>query len=135
MPEHGLEQAAVADDVGKRSGLDVRLALEQLVAEPVENRVGHLVQGNVDLRAMGWLLLGSVPGILIASQFTVRIPDRALRLGLAGVLALSGVKLLNVPESGWVIAIGLAAGFVAFATWAINAWVNRPKPVPARSFE
>jgi hypothetical protein len=97
--------------------------------------VGHLVQGNVDLHAMAWLLLGSVPGILIASQFTVRIPDRALRLALAGVLALSGVKLLNVPESNWVIAIGLAALFVAFATWAVNSWLNRPKPVPAGGFD
>src|SRR5919198_200683 len=36
--------------------------------------VGHLVAGNVDLHAMGWLLLGSVPGIWIASRFTLRLP-------------------------------------------------------------
>jgi hypothetical protein len=84
---------------------------------------------------MGWLLLGSVPGILIASQFTVRIPDRALRLALAGVLALSGVKLLNVPESNWLIAVGFVAGFAAFATWAVNAWLKRPRPLPARGFD
>jgi uncharacterized protein len=97
--------------------------------------IGHLVQGNVDLHAMAWLLVGSVPGILIASQFTVRLPDRALRLALAGVLALSGIKLLNVPESSWVIAVGLAAGAVAFLTWGVTAWVNRPRPLPARGFE
>jgi uncharacterized membrane protein YfcA len=97
--------------------------------------IGHLLHGNVDLHAMGWLLLGSVPGILIASQFTVRLPDNALRLGLAGVLALSGIKLLNVPESSWVIAFGLGAGIVAFATWGVNAWLNRPRPVPARGFD
>ena len=95
--------------------------------------VGHLVQGNVDLHAMAWLLLGSVPGILIASQFTLRIPERALRLALAGVLALSGVKLLNVPASNWVIAIGLTALFAALAAGGINAWVNRPRPLPART--
>src|SRR5580765_6500333 len=78
---------------------------------------GHLIQGNVDLHAMAWLLLGSVPGILIASQFTLRIPERALRLTLAGVLALSGVKLLNVPASNWVIAIGLGVGLTAFVVW------------------
>jgi hypothetical protein len=84
---------------------------------------------------MGWLLLGSVPGILIASQFTLRIPDRALRLALAGVLALSGVKLLNVPESNWVIAVGLALGLFAFAAWGVNTWLNRPRPLPARGFD
>jgi len=96
---------------------------------------GHLVQGNVDLHAMAWLLLGSVPGILITSQFTLRIPERALRLALVGVLALSGVKLLNVPASNWVIALGLTAIFAGLAAWGVNAWMNRPRPVPARTFD
>src|ERR1051326_6667716 len=33
---------------------------------------GHLVQGNVDLHAMAWLLLGSIPGVLISSKLTLR---------------------------------------------------------------
>ena len=81
--------------------------------------MGHLVQGNVDLRAMAWLLLGSIPGIWIASRFTVRLPQDALRLALAGVLALSGIKLLDVPESSYVIAVGLALGLAAFAFWLV----------------
>ncbi len=79
--------------------------------------LGHLVQGNVDLHAMSWLLLGSIPGIWISSRFTLHIPQDALRLGLAGVLALSGVKLLNVPGSSYVIAIGLGVGLTAFVVW------------------
>jgi uncharacterized membrane protein YfcA len=79
--------------------------------------LGHLLQGNVDLHAMGWLLLGSIPGIWISSRFTLQIPQDALRLALAGVLALSGVKLLNVPDAGYVIAIGFALGLIAFVVW------------------
>ncbi|HEX9379491.1 MAG TPA: sulfite exporter TauE/SafE family protein [Gaiellaceae bacterium] len=79
--------------------------------------LGHLLQGNVDLHAMGWLLLGSIPGIWISSRFTLHIPQDALRLGLAGVLALSGVKLLNVPAASYVIAIGLGVGLTAFVVW------------------
>ena len=79
--------------------------------------LGHLLQGNVDLHAMGWLLLGSIPGIWISSRFTLHIPQDALRLGLAGVLALSGVKLLNVPAASYVIAIGLGIGLTAFVVW------------------
>jgi uncharacterized protein len=79
--------------------------------------LGHLVQGNVDLHAMGWLLLGSIPGIWISSRFTLHIPQDALRLGLAGVLALSGVKLLNVPAATYVIAIGLGVMLTAFVVW------------------
>jgi hypothetical protein len=97
--------------------------------------IGHLVQGNVDLHATAWLLLGSIPGILIASQFTIRIPDRVLRLALALVLGLSGIKLLEVPESSWVVAFGLGGGLVALAAWGVNAWLNRPRPLPARSLE
>src|ERR671929_832312 len=37
---------------------------------------GHLFAGNVDLHAMAWLLVGSIPGILIGSQLTLRMADR-----------------------------------------------------------
>jgi uncharacterized membrane protein YfcA len=80
---------------------------------------GHLVHGNVDLHAMAWLLLGSIPGIWISSRYTLHLPQDALRLGLAGVLALSGIKLLNVPQSSYVIAVGLGLGLAAFAVWLL----------------
>ena len=80
---------------------------------------GHLVAGNVDLRTMGWLLTGSVPGVLISSQFTLKVPDRALRLGLATVLMLSGVKLIDFPGADYVIAAGAIAAGAAFAVWGL----------------
>jgi hypothetical protein len=97
--------------------------------------VGHLAQGNVDLHAMAWLLLGSVPGIWIASRFTLRLPDDALRLALAGVLALSGVKLLNVPEANWVITAGLVIGATLFVPWVVRTYFPRSRALPARSFD
>jgi uncharacterized membrane protein YfcA len=97
--------------------------------------LGHLAQGNVDLRAIVWLLLGSIPGIWIASRFTVRLPQNALRLALAGVLLLSGVKLLNVPESNYVIAAGLGAGAIAFTLWGISAWRARPRAAVVHTAE
>jgi uncharacterized protein len=96
---------------------------------------GHLIRGNVDLHAMGWLLIGSVPGILISSKFTVRIPDDVLRLGLAGVLALSGLKLLNVPEAKWVLSIGLAVVLGGLIVYGVNALLSPPRAKPARSFD
>jgi uncharacterized membrane protein YfcA len=96
---------------------------------------GHLIRGNVDLHAMGWLLVGSIPGILLASKFTVRIPDDVLRLGLAGVLALSGLKLLEVPEAKWVLGIGLVLVLGGLCAYGINAWLARPRPATARGFD
>ncbi|MBD0347620.1 MAG: sulfite exporter TauE/SafE family protein [Thermoleophilia bacterium] len=72
--------------------------------------LSHLLHGNVDLGAMGWLLLGSVPGILIGSQATVRLPERALRIGLATTLGVSGIRLLEPPATGPLMLAALAVG-------------------------
>lgn len=78
---------------------------------------GHLVAGNVDLAATGWLLIGSVPGVLIGGHVTVRVPDRALRVALAATLTLAGVKLIDFPGADGVLVAGagLAAGAGVFA--------------------
>src|SRR5213078_2883708 len=86
---------------------------------------GHLLRGNVDLHAMGWLLLGSVPGVLLTSQLTLKLPDRSLRLGLATVLMLSGVKLVNPPGADWLVLAGFVAGGIVFAAWGIHELRDR----------
>lgn len=73
----------------------------------------HFIAGNVDLRAVGWLLIGSIPGILIGSQLTVSVPDRPLRGTLATVLGLSGLALLDVPGTTTVVVVVLAGGMTA----------------------
>jgi uncharacterized membrane protein YfcA len=58
--------------------------------------MAHVVRGNVDFVATGWLALGSIPGILAGSQLTVRLPETAIRLALGIVLFVSGLKLVGV---------------------------------------
>jgi len=79
---------------------------------------GHFIAGNVDMSAVGWLLIGSIPGVLIASQFTLRMPDRALRVALATVLLLSGIKLADLPQQNVLLGIGGALGLSALA-WVL----------------
>jgi uncharacterized membrane protein YfcA len=55
--------------------------------------LAHLAANNVDLSATMWLAFGSIPGILIGSQLTVKLPERAVRLSLATVLTLAGIRL------------------------------------------
>jgi uncharacterized membrane protein YfcA len=81
--------------------------------------ISHLLHGNVDLGAMGWLLLGSIPGILIGSQVTVRLPDRALRIALATTLAVSGVKLVEPPGTGPLMVAVLAVGVALLAVVSV----------------
>ncbi|MDQ2985007.1 MAG: sulfite exporter TauE/SafE family protein [Actinomycetota bacterium] len=87
--------------------------------------VGHLFAGNVDLHTMAWLLSGSIPGVLLSSKLTLKIPERALRLALAGTLMLSGLKLVDVPEANWIILAGFVAGATTMATWGIRTVLDR----------
>lgn len=72
--------------------------------------ISHLLHGNVDLGAMAWLLLGSIPGVLLGSKLTVRLPDGALRIGLGAVLLASGVRLLETPGYQILIPVILVVG-------------------------
>jgi uncharacterized membrane protein YfcA len=93
---------------------------------------GYLALGKVDLHAMAWLLVGSIPGVLIGSQLGVGLPDRPLRAALATTLVLSGVKIVGVPESSWIIVGALIAGTLALGAWKLAAREAR-RPVPVRA--
>jgi uncharacterized membrane protein YfcA len=87
--------------------------------------LGHFVAGNVELVAVGWLLVGSIPGVLIGSQISVGMPERALRLALAAALILSGVKLLDVPYANMIVVVGLAVGFAVLGVWGLTRLLRR----------
>ena len=98
----------------------------------------HWAAGNVDFSILGWLLLGSVPGVLIGGRLTLSIPEHVLRLTLAGVLGLAGVKLLNFPGAGTIVIVGLAAGGAALLVWiGRHSWIRiqrgRNGAVPSRA--
>jgi uncharacterized membrane protein YfcA len=57
--------------------------------------LGTVLFGVPNYGYVGTILIGSIPGILIGSHFTNMLPERALRGSIAGVLALSGMKLLG----------------------------------------
>jgi uncharacterized protein len=81
---------------------------------------GHLLHGNVDLHAMAWLLVGSIPGVLIGSHLSIRIPERALRSAFAFTLILSGIKLVEVPGATLIIEVGVALGALTLVGWLLR---------------
>jgi uncharacterized membrane protein YfcA len=94
--------------------------------------LGYLALGKVDLHAMAWLLVGSIPGILVGSQLGVNLPDRPLRVALATTLVLSGIKVVGVPESSWIIVGVLVAGALALGAHFVTGRVaSRPVSVRA----
>lgn len=77
------------------------LATKRLVGTEIAHAVpltlvaglGHAGMGNMDWSLLGYLLMGSLPGIYLGSHLSGRIPDQLLRPCLATMLALIGYKL------------------------------------------
>lgn len=56
---------------------------------------GYFFLGNVEIPMLVALLLGSIPGIVAGSLLAPRLPEKALRITLAAVLVLVGLKLVT----------------------------------------
>ena len=54
-----------------------------------------VVLRDVDLALAAKLLVGSIPGVLLGSRLTLRVPRRPLQIGLAGLLLSTAVTLLR----------------------------------------
>ena len=93
---------------------------------------GHLAAGNVDLGATGWLLVGSIPGVLLGSHVSVNLPERVLRLGLALTLTLAGLKLAEVPGADYVI-LGVLAICALLLVGAGTRSLRAARTAPARA--
>jgi uncharacterized protein len=57
--------------------------------------LAHIVSGNVDFGLAGTILIGSLPGVWIGTNFATRLPKNALRAALGVVLLTSGLALLS----------------------------------------
>jgi uncharacterized protein len=76
--------------------------------------IAHWIGGNVDFGLAANILVGSVPGVILGSNMSVKWPQGLLRGALGVVLIAAGLAILNKANTELVpYAIGLAA--VAFA--------------------
>jgi uncharacterized protein len=97
--------------------------------------VGHLIIHDVDFHATAWLLLGSVPGILISSRYTLKVPDLTIRGGLGGILIISGLKLLltNWKYANWLFGGGLVFLAIVLVIYTTNVMLNESRTTPERA--
>jgi uncharacterized membrane protein YfcA len=93
----------------------------------------HLLHGDVNTHAMAWLLVGSIPGVLIGSNLSIKVPERALRVAFGTVLILSGIKLVGVPYANYIIAGGVVCMAIVLVAWLVRqVRIRRLERVPAR---
>ena len=97
--------------------------------------VGHIIIADVDFHATAWLLLGSVPGILISSRWTLAVPDLTIRGGLGGILVISGLKLLltNWRYANWLFGAGLVVLAVVLVIYTASVMLNGTRATPERA--
>jgi len=58
--------------------------------------IGYMIAGSVDLRLLGMLLIGSIPGIIVGSRLTMWLDERVVQRALAVILFVTGLKLVLV---------------------------------------
>ena len=94
--------------------------------------LAHVVAGNVDFGLAGNILVGSVPGVWIGSNLTLKVPAGVLRTTLGLVLIGAGLGLLSKAGAG-VPGVVIAAFPVAVAVMVIVVLVRERngRKVPA----
>jgi uncharacterized membrane protein YfcA len=80
--------------------------------------LAHVVGGNVDFVLASNILIGSVPGVILGSNMSVKWPQGILRTTLGVVLIAAGVALLgkaNTELIPWTLAFAAVAFLGLFA--------------------
>ena len=89
--------------------------------------IAHWIGGNIDFGLAGNILLGSVPGVIVGSHISVRIPQGVLRNSLGVVLCGSAVALITkeqVPQSILLPSLALATVAIA-ALFGYQIYLHR----------
>lgn len=88
--------------------------------------IGHLIFGDLALGLTLSVLVGAMPGVYFGAQVSARASDRYIRPVLVAVLAISALKLLNVPNGPLLGASGLAIAVLG-TMFVASALRSRPR--------
>ena len=98
--------------------------------------IAHVIAGNVDFGLAGTILIGSIPGVWIGSQWSIRTPVATLRTGLGVILIGASLGLLS--KAGANIPVVVLAGvplllLAVVAAPQIRRWLRPVPPAPVPS--
>ncbi len=71
--------------------------------------LGHMSLGTVDFSMLGYLLLGSIPGIYLGTRLGFRLPDRVLKPVIAGILVIIAGSLFTRTALAAIASLGGSA--------------------------
>jgi hypothetical protein len=82
--------------------------------------VAHAIGGNVDYGLMGNILVGSVPGVIIGSQLSVKWPQGILRGALGLILIAAGITIMSKADTDLVPWVVVGASLAVIALFAVQ---------------
>ncbi len=94
--------------------------------------IAHWVGGNINFLLAGTILAGSIPGVILGTDLSVKAPQKFLRYALAVVLIASGTTLVAKNYSAEIVlpAVGIATIMVGFLFGAQMVAQSRAKRGP-----
>src|SRR2546421_10254165 len=70
--------------------------------------IAHVIAGNVDFGLAGTILIGSIPGVWVGSQWSLKTPGATLRTGLGVIMIGASLGLLS--KAGVEVPVAILAG-------------------------
>ena len=87
--------------------------------------LAHMVGGNVDYGLAGNILVGSIPGIWVGSNMSVRFPQGVLRTVLGVVLVAAGFTIMNKANTALVPYALVVAAVMILGLFAAQIYLPR----------
>jgi uncharacterized protein len=82
--------------------------------------VAHIIGGNVDFGLAANIMVGSIPGVILGSNLSVKWPQGALRYALGIVLIAAGITIMNKANTDLVPWVVGGASLAIVALFAVQ---------------
>jgi uncharacterized protein len=87
--------------------------------------IAHIVGGNVDFPLAANIMLGSVPGVILGSNLSVKWPQSGLRIALGVVLIAAGLTIMGKANTDLVPWVMVAASLAIVGLFAIQLGLRK----------
>jgi uncharacterized protein len=82
--------------------------------------IAHIVGGNVDFPLAANIMIGSVPGVIIGSNLSVKWPQGALRYALGLILIAAGLTIMSKANTDLIPWVMVAASVGIVSLFAVQ---------------
>ena len=82
--------------------------------------IAHIIGGNVDFGLAANIMVGSVPGVILGSNLSVKAPQGVLRYALGVVLIGAGITIMNKANTDLVPWVVGGASLAIVALFAVQ---------------